>query len=1360
MKKISIYLLLMAFFAPLAMMGQESLNEKKISHDNTPTLSRGGSITVYKRVTSPTSGRNYLIVSSQTANSDALAMSQVSSTATTITASSVHINPALSATGNAVYINSEGLEPSAVWKATKSGNNYTFSHPHGNPSTTYYIYTDASALSAGSLTANTSSTNWAWGTNQLSIRPSWSIRTYYITPSSSGFSMGTSAANVYLYEETEVDAYTVTASVSPSGVGRVTGDGVYVSGLTCTLTATTNNSDYDFVNWTENGVVVSTNPTYSFTVSDDHNVVANFESNVTCPEPINLIAGTPSGHSVPLTWTSEAESFNVRYRTLGAETTVFFEDFEDGLGNWTTIRNSGGTTNTDWQTTNSYYYQGSNAAVSRSWYSGTDYNVDNWLITPRVTLDGILKFWVRDDGSYHDHYDVYVSTTGNSIDNFSLLYEPGDASGTWTEVTVDLSAFEGVQGYIGLRHTDNGKEYLLIDNFGIYGYTYGNWSRPISTTSNPYTLTGLDSQTTYQAEVQANCGGGDLSAWSNRANFITTAPSTVAPTNLTVSAITINSATASWQGVAANDYHQSYDLYYATSDVTSVPASPTGPNFVSGLTATSYDITGLRPETEYHVWVRDYCGTDGYGNWSAYQTFTTLISCYKPTGLTASDITPHTAMLSWTENGTAADWVVEYATTSNFSDAISVNVSDTPTLPLTDLSDATTYYVRVKANCGDDDESKWSDVMSFTTYDDCVVPFSQSTTDITPSAATLNWDGMQSSYNVRYRLTYSGREQTIENFSGYTAADADDTGELPTGWKGYSSGTLPHISNNSQLGTSHNITSIGGGQGGTDNFLYMISNSTSPNTSYTILPKISHLLSVSFNYAFEDASHGTLTVGYCTENTSGSSFVAFNDVTTNATTSNTQVHLTANDIATINQHNGYLAFRWVCSSTTTLFVFTTTYGVAIDNVTIDYVPYVDSGWTTEANVNSPLDINGLVYNTEYEWQAQGVDCDGNGSTTNWSASTIFTTLPAQEFTKTINAYNGEGGYYLIASPIEETTTPSADNGFITTGDYDFYYFDQSDPESKEWVNYDTNPFNVVNGKGYLYASANGTTLSFVGTPYRGNGQVTLSKDDDAEFIGWNLVGNPFPEAASLNKAFYTMNPAGDEVIAAQTNSVAPMEGVFVIADSDNETLTFTMTNSKNSMVALNLSNGNNLIDRAVVNFGEARTLPKFQLNPNHTKVYIPQDGMNYAVVSSEEQGEMPVSFKAENNGNYSISFATEEVNFAYLHLIDNMTGIDVDLLETPSYSFEAKSTDYEGRFKLVFVCGDTSDDTFAFYNNGSWVINNEGEATLQVIDVNGRILKSESINGNSNIDMNAAAGVYMLRLVNGDNVKVQKVVVR
>ena len=68
---------------------------------------------------------------------------------------------------------------------------------------------------------------------------------------------------------------TITATANPVGYGTVEGAGSYVQGETCTLTATAA-SGYAFANWTENGTVVSTDATYSFQVTYDRTLVANF----------------------------------------------------------------------------------------------------------------------------------------------------------------------------------------------------------------------------------------------------------------------------------------------------------------------------------------------------------------------------------------------------------------------------------------------------------------------------------------------------------------------------------------------------------------------------------------------------------------------------------------------------------------------------------------------------------------------------------------------------------------------------------------------------------------------------------------------------------------------------------------------------------------------------------------------------------------------------------------------------------------------------------------------------------------------------------------------------------------------------
>ena len=44
----------------------------------------------------------------------------------------------------------------------------------------------------------------------------------------------------------------------------------------------------------------------------------------------------------------------------------------------------------------------------------------------------------------------------------------------------------------------------------------------------------------------------------------------------------------------------------------------------------------------------------------------------------------------------------------------------------------------------------------------------------------------------------------------------------------------------------------------------------------------------------------------------------------------------------------------------------------------------------------------------------------------------------------------------------------------------------------------------------------------------------------------------------------------------------------------------------------------------------------------------------------------------------------DNVDFSYLHLIDNLTGNDVDLLAVPSYMFEARDSDDTSRFRIVY----------------------------------------------------------------------------
>ena len=151
--------------------------------------------------------------------------------------------------------------------------------------------------------------------------------------------------------------------------------------------------------------------------------------------------------------------------------------------------------------------------------------------------------------------------------------------------------------------------------------------------------------------------------------------------------------------------------------------------------------------------------------------------------------------------------------------------------------------------------------------------------------------------------------------------------------------------------------------------------------------------------------------------------------------------------------------------------------------------------------------------------------------------------------------------------------------------------------------------------------------------------------------------------------------------------------------------------------------------------------------------------------------EVPVRFQAFEDGVFTMRWGTLHGNFHYLHLIDNMTGADVDMLRSEEYRFEATTTDYLSRFKLVFeVTGleeedDNEDDNgssivnFAFRMGDELIVN--GAGYLEVFDVQGRRLSAKRlVDAQSSVSLpNVAAGIYFLRLSDDKQVRTQKMVI-
>ena len=150
-------------------------------------------------------------------------------------------------------------------------------------------------------------------------------------------------------------------------------------------------------------------------------------------------------------------------------------DFEEGIPEgWTMIDADGDGYN--WSLKSNGGHESDQSVISASWIYGVGaVSPDNYLVTPQIPLGGKLSFWARtNDANYSaEHFGLAVSTGSNdNPEDFTMLQEwtmtakrGGDSAdrnnmnrgtrgyeGEWYEYEVDLSAYEGQNGYVAIRH--------------------------------------------------------------------------------------------------------------------------------------------------------------------------------------------------------------------------------------------------------------------------------------------------------------------------------------------------------------------------------------------------------------------------------------------------------------------------------------------------------------------------------------------------------------------------------------------------------------------------------------------------------------------------------------------------------------------------------------------------------------------------------------------------------------------------------------------------------------------------------------------------------------------------------------------
>lgn len=593
---------------------------------------------------------------------------------------------------------------------------------------------------------------------------------------------------------------------------------------------------------------------------------------------------------------------------------------------------------------------------SYSLYFQSGSNVAEYAIMPAFIANSVtLSFWYRNEGASDYNGTLSVGLMSNPADA-STFVELQSCPRTTTLSLVELDihnlngahiAFKYMGGssnnyYLGIDEinvsvissctkptavtvsnisqndaqiawTNGGAENAWQIEYGVAGFTPGEGTI-VDATSNPFTLTGLQSSTSYDVYVRANCGGGDLSNWTNATTFTTNCGVMSLPYAETFENYTVNAAPNCWgllnlQPAGGSSYPQAYvynsssyvhqgtySLYFKSSSSTYAYAvlpefdaagatvsfwyrneGATNSNGILAIgtmtdpsdASTFVELQSFDRTTTFTQEEIDITNLNGsriafrYGGGSSNNYYlaiddinvSALSSCSKPTAVVVSNETTNSAEITWTPAGDESAWQIEYGMGSIAPGQGTVVDVTTNNYTFTGLSSSATYTVYVRANCGGE-YSNWTNPVSFNTA--CgfaALPYAESFETADINAAPNCWTMV----NAEPAGGYTYPQAYVNNSSSYV-----------------------------QQGTKS---------------LYFKSSSSTP--VFAVMPAFDMSgVKLTFWYRNEgtSASNGILSVGTMTDPSDASTFVELQSF--DRTTTFTQEEVIINDL-----NGAYIAFR-------------------------------------------------------------------------------------------------------------------------------------------------------------------------------------------------------------------------------------------------------------------------------------------------------------------------------------------------------------------------------------------------------------------------------------------------------------------
>lgn len=307
-------------------------------------------------------------------------------------------------------------------------------------------------------------------------------------------------------------------------------------------------------------------------------------------------------------------------------------------------------------------------------------------------------------------------TSDMSIDDFSVMEAPLCPSPIGINVT-NIGANSAVVNFTGLGAAFNVE-------WGPAGFSQGTGTI-VTDSTNSITITGLNSLTSYDVYVQADCDTNGNSTWEGPITFSTAACDTSQQCTYTVDMFDTfgdgwngNVFGFEQNGIIVGTFGAGFNTGNSFGPETidlcdNVPTNIVVVNMGGFPTEVSFTVTNA-----FGIQIFSFGPGITYNASTVFHSFTTACvppACADPFSLTAFNITANTADVSWNTFGSYIGFNVEWGPAGYAQGTGTVFNTANDTATITGLAPLTSYDYYVQMDCDSNGTSGWAGPFTFTT---------------------------------------------------------------------------------------------------------------------------------------------------------------------------------------------------------------------------------------------------------------------------------------------------------------------------------------------------------------------------------------------------------------------------------------------------------------------------------------------------------------------------------------------------------------------------------------------------------------------------------------------------------------------